>query len=146
MKFALCAAISLLAALPAQAAVLECKIVQRNSAWGWFAPTIKFEYDEGSDEATVTDAVIKDRRGKSVQAEIDIDTPSRTTFIWSVTAKSIDKQFKAEGDAAGGLTTFSKVRFRLTHFKGEGTASISAISGNAYLDEPTSEGTCKFIG
>jgi len=131
-----------LCAAPAHAVTVECEIVQSVSAWGWFAPNLKFKVDVEASQAIVIDAVSKDKQGNAPVAEIESKSDAKTVFKWTVTANGREKQFKAEGDSAGN-TTFGKVKFRLAYFKKTGDAAISAISGLQYLPEPSSTGECR---
>lgn len=142
MKLAAYSLLVLLSASPVHAVTVDCQIVQRISAWGWFAPNLKFKVNMDTSEAIVIDDVSKDKQGKAPVAEIQSNTDSKTVFIWTVTANGKEKQFKAKGDAAG-MTTFGKVRFKLVYFKKTEEALISGISGIQYLDEPTSNGKCR---
>ncbi len=144
MKLVAAAVLAVFTALPASAVIVECNLNQRPSAWGWFAPTVQFQYEAGDDKAMVNDAVIQEKHGKPIQADIEDDSNAKTTFVWTVKAKSRDKQFKAEGDSAA-LTTFNQVRFRLTYFKAGGTANASANLNAQNVNAPSTDGTCRTL-
>lgn len=130
LRAAVLAATAAFSSLPALAdPAWECRIDQHAENGNWIMDQIVVARKDG--KAFVLDGLIQHHLGVPVEAKIDTDNASRTTYSWSLKTKSSSNQ---------NVT----MRYRLTIMKGDLSASAVAAPGR-YAQTFTARGRCRKV-
>ncbi len=122
-----------LSAIPAFSLTLECKISKSNAGGGYITEIYVFQYDEGSDQARVSDALIYYYNDEQpLAAKVSEDTARKLVLTWNVQMTN----------STGQMT---KMQFRASYFKAGKTVTVRGVPGGGYANDFEGRGTCKAV-
>ena len=122
-----------LTAIPAFSLTLECKIPKSNAGGGYVTDIYVFQYDEGSNQALVSDALIYYYNDEQpLAAKVSEDTARKLVLTWNVQMTN----------STGQMT---KMQFRASYFKAEKSVVVRGVPGGGYANDFEGRGTCKTV-
>jgi hypothetical protein len=124
-------AVSALAALPAQAATLECTLKPAAAAGNVVTDKYFFDYDAATGKAVGVDGLIQYYHDAPIPVKVSEDSAKKLVFSWNITMSNAQREP-------------TKMQFRAVIFKKDNSVTIRAVPGG-FSNDFTAKGTCKAV-